>query len=95
MVRQIRAVRSFGSVKKGETDGWIGMEYNLSHNGNAWIKDNAIVVDDSVVYGNALVSGSALIAEGSEISGNAVVCGDAMVTSAKISGTQGCVGTQK
>lgn len=86
VVSQIRAVRSFGSIKKGEIGGWIGMEYNLSHDGNAWVKDNAVVVDDSVVCGNALVSGNALIVEGSEISGNAVVCGDAMVTAAKISG---------
>ncbi len=86
VVSRIRAVRSFGSVKKGEAGGWIGMEYNLSHDGNAWVKDNAVVIDDSVVCGNVLVSGSALIAEGSEISGNAVVCGDAMVTAAKISG---------
>lgn len=86
VVSQIRAVRSFGSVKKGETGGWIGMEYNLSHNENAWVKDNAVVIDDSVVCGNAVVSGNALIEESSEISGNAVVCGNARVTAAKISG---------
>ncbi len=84
VVSQIRAVRSFGSIKKGEIGGWIGMEYNLSHDGNAWVKDNAVVIDDSVVCGNAVVSGDALVEEGSEVSGNAVVCGNARVTDAKI-----------
>lgn len=86
IVRQIRAVRSFGSVKEGETGGWIGMEYNLSHDGNAWVSGNASVIDDSVVRDDAVVSDNALIAEGSEISGNAVVSGAACVIAAKISG---------
>ncbi|MCI9077558.1 MAG: hypothetical protein HFH68_01370 [Lachnospiraceae bacterium] len=97
IVRQIRAVRSFGGVKKGDVGGWIGMEYNLSHGGNAWVKDNAVVIDDSVVCGDALVAGNAVIEEGSVVSGNAVVCGYASIIGSKIHGNakiSGCASVE-
>jgi len=48
---QIRALRGFGNVKKGELGGWIERESNLSHEGEAWI------AVDAWVCGRALVAG--------------------------------------
>lgn len=44
---QIKAMVSFGDVKKGDLGGYIEKEENLSHGGNAWVSGNAWV------YGNA------------------------------------------
>ena len=64
---RIRAVRDFGLVRKGSLGGYIATEKNLSHDGHAWVYDNARV------YGNALVVGNAWICD------NACVCGNANV----------------
>lgn len=60
---QIKAERSFGSVKKGDLGGYIEKESNLSHDGNAWVADNA------KVHGNALVLGSIVLSAGEFIGG--------------------------
>ena len=53
VVKQIRAIRRIPlyDVEEGDVGGWIESEENLSHDGDCWVKD------DAVVYGNALVSG--------------------------------------
>lgn len=50
-LHQIRAIRSFGEIEQGTIGGWIGLEYNLSHDGNAWVGGNALVADESKVFG--------------------------------------------
>ena len=65
---RIKALISFGNVKKGELGGYVEKEGNLCHSGNAWVSDNA------KVYGNAEVTGDA------RVSGDAWVSGDARVT---------------
>ena len=52
---RIKALRDFGDVTKGDLGGYIESEDNLSHNGDAW------VFDDARVWGNAEVCGSAVI----------------------------------
>ena len=42
-LRQIRALRSFGSVTAGDLGGWIEKEENLSHEGACWVGDSAQV----------------------------------------------------
>lgn len=74
-LQRIRAAVSFGSVKAGDTGGWIEKEKNLSHCGNAW------VCDDAKVYGNAKVYGDAWVCDDAEVCGDAKVCGDAEVCS--------------
>ena len=64
---RIQATRDFNDVKKGDFGGWIESEDNLSHDGNAWVCDNAKVCDNAVVYGNV------------KLCGNVVVYGDAEV----------------
>lgn len=47
---RIRALRSFGNVKKGDLGGYIEREENLSHSGNAEVYGN------DWVYGNANIT---------------------------------------
>ena len=77
---RIESVRDFSNnfseVKKGQKGGFIESEYNLSHEGDAWVYynakvyGNALVYDNASVYDNAMVSGKALV------SGDAKVCAD-------------------
>ena len=90
---RIKALKSFGIVKKGDIGGFISKEANLSHGGNAWVFDDAWVFgdawvfDDAWVFGNAKVFGDARISGNARISGDAKVFGDARVFSnAKVFG---------
>ena len=62
---RIKALISFGSVKAGETGGWVEKEGNVNQSGDAWVSGNAEVSGNAKVYGNAEVSGDA------EVYGNA------------------------
>lgn len=73
---RIKALVTFGCVKKGELGGFVEKEENLDHTGSAWIFGNANV------YGNALVHG------GEEVSGNAEVSGNQMHATVKGFGSQ-------
>ncbi len=91
ILRKIRALRDFGSVKKGNLGGWVEHEGNLSHYGNCWIYegakvygnaqvyDDAIIVDASI-FDNALVCDQARVYGMGWIYGNARICGDDFVT---------------
>ena len=70
---RIKALVSFGNVKKDELGGYVEKEENLSHAGNAW------VYGDAEVYGNARVCGNAWVYGDAEVCGNAWVYGDAEV----------------
>lgn len=43
---QIKAIRTFGNVEKGELGGYIEKESNLDHDYNAWVYGNAWVCDN-------------------------------------------------
>lgn len=58
-LHRIKATVEFGFVKVGELGGWIEKEENLSHEGKAWVCDDAEVCDDAKVWGNAKVCGDA------------------------------------
>ena len=70
---RIKALKDFGYVKKGDFGGFVQGEHNLSHDGNCWIYDNAIVCNNARASGNAIVSGNV------EICDNAIVCNNAIV----------------
>ncbi|WP_375632634.1 hypothetical protein [Bartonella sp. AA74HLJMH] len=82
---RIKAIKNFGTIKKGDLGGYIEKERNLSPYDNCWVFDNAQVYgngyvsenatisDDAKVYGIASVSGEA------QISGNARVYGEASI----------------
>ena len=83
---RVKALISFGKVKKGDVGGYVESEKNLSQSGNAWVSGNAKVYGNAEVsgnakvYGNAWVSGNAKVYGNAEVSGNAKVYGDAKVS---------------
>ena len=52
---RIEALKDFIDVEKGDKGGFIEDEHNLSHDGNSWVFDNAIVCGNARVYGNAKI----------------------------------------
>ena len=66
-------------VKAGDLGGWIESEKNLSHEGNAWVADEAIVYGEAGVSGNAIVYGNAKVYGKAQVYGNARVCDNAEV----------------
>ena len=64
---RIRALRDFYNVKKGDIGWYVESEKNLTHDGNSWIYDNAIVCD------NAILCCSAKVCENAEIYGNSKI----------------------
>lgn len=50
VLHRIKALNSFGNIKKGELGGWIEGEKNLSQDGDAWVCDNAMVFNNAKLY---------------------------------------------
>ena len=67
---RIRALRSFGDVKKDDIGGFIESETNLSHNGDCWVFDDAKVYGNAMVFDNAKVYGNAKLSGDAEVFGN-------------------------
>lgn len=59
-------------VSVGDLGGYVESEKNLSHDGGAWVEDDARVYGHGRVYGNAHVSNA-------WVGGNACVFGEACV----------------
>lgn len=82
---QVKALKSFNNVKKGDLGGWVAGEHNLSHAGVCWAYDSAEVFEDAKVFGDAAVSGTAEVSgtakvgDSAEVFGNAKVCDSAEV----------------
>jgi carbonic anhydrase/acetyltransferase-like protein (isoleucine patch superfamily) len=66
-VYRIKALRDIPAhkVRKGDIGGYVTDKMTLSHQGECWIADNAIV-HGAAVSGDALVSGNAIIYAGDE-----------------------------
>lgn len=82
---RIQALISFGDVKEGDLGGYIQSEANLSHEGNAWVYDNAKVFGNARVFGNAKVYDNtkvfeyAMAFDNAEVSVHAILFGYARV----------------
>lgn len=82
---QIKALKDFSDVRKGDVGGWVEKEENLSQEGNAWIYGNAQVYDnawvsgDAQVCGNAQVYGNARVYDDAQVYGNVYVYGNTWV----------------
>ena len=85
---RIKALIEFGNVKEGELGGFVEKEENLSHDGNAWVYENAEVYGNALVCGDAEVYGNAWVCGDAEVYGNAWVCGDADYATVKGFGTE-------
>ena len=87
ILHRIRALRDFGDVEEGDLGGFIESEDNLSHEGDCWVGDNAVVYDNAKVYENAQVYGDACVGAEAQVDGNAKVYECALVFgNASISG---------
>ena len=49
-LHRIKALASFGDVKKGDIGGWIEDEENLLESGNAWVSEDARVFGNESVF---------------------------------------------
>ena len=88
---RIRALKNFRNVKKGDLGGYVEKESNLSQTGDAWIYDDAKVMDNAIVkndatlhhnaeiYDNAIVSGSASVNENATLRDKATVSDNAIL----------------
>lgn len=87
-VYRIRALRNIkrDGVKKGQLGGYVEHERNLSHAGQCWIADEAVVVGKGGVTGDAVVGMRAVVVD-ANVSGDAFVWNDAYITNgARVSG---------
>ncbi|EJF79119.1 hypothetical protein [Bartonella doshiae] len=76
---RIRALRDFDDVKAGDLGGFIEKEDNLSHDGNCWVYDNAIVSYGAIVSENAKIRNEAIVADDAKVYGNVIVSDKAKI----------------
>lgn len=76
---RIKALIDFAVVRAGDLGGYIEDERNLSHDGDAWVYNNAEVYDNARVFGNARIQGNAIVSGNALVYGNAVVRDDTYV----------------
>ena len=48
------------NVKTGDLGGFIESEDNLSHLGNCWVADEAVVYGYTFLFGNAMITGDTI-----------------------------------
>lgn len=90
-VRRIRAVKDFGTVKKGDLGGFLETAYNLNPFGKCWVTDNACVYGHAVVTDNAQVGENAIIGDSAKICDASLVYGDVKIGSDSYVGTAVCM----
>ena len=78
-IKALRDIPRHG-VKAGDLGGWIAGDWNLSHDGDCWVKDKAIVEGDALVTGDAIVKRNAWVAQNAIISDSATVGGKTTVS---------------
>ena len=76
---RIRALRDFSDVKAGDLGGYVQTEYNLSHEGNAWVDDYAKVYDDARVSCDAFIRSYAIVYGRAKIYDKAIISGYAKI----------------
>jgi len=87
-VYRIRSLIDFDDVKKGDFGGYINCEQNLSHVGNCWIYDEAMVFGNSKISGDAKIKGNAKVYMESTVKGHVRVQDNANVIGSSLSGTK-------
>lgn len=91
-VNQIKALRDFSDVEKGDIGGYIEIEYNLSHDDDCWVYDDAIVMGSAHVIEDAVIREDAIVKGMATISGVAIVRHDAVVSGQSRIGEKAFVG---
>lgn len=98
---QIKALRSFGLIDEGKIGGWVESECNLSHYGNCWVADDAVVREsalvsgDALVFGGALVEGSARVYDSARVTNCAVVKGSSLIGDKAFVSGEGVISTKR
>lgn len=82
---RIRALRSFSDVKEGDLGGFVDSEHCLSHDGDCWVYDEALVSDGANVIEDAKIFDMASVREG-WISGSARISGSSYVLESHVVG---------
>lgn len=75
----IKAIKDFGHVRKGQIGGWVESENNLSHDGECWIKNDAVVYGNAYVSCNAIVQNNAIVYGNAYIKDNVLILGNAEI----------------
>lgn len=88
---RIKAITSFGDVLEGDLGGYIESERNLSQNGNCWVYDGAMVLNEALVSGDAIVSDAAVVRGGAVIRERAVVTDEVLVDDYVVIGGTVCL----
>ena len=84
-IYRIQALVDFSDVKAGDIGGYVESEENLSHEGDAWIYNNAAVIeggfvcDDAKVSDEAVVRGDGCVYENARVFGEADIAGTAEI----------------
>lgn len=89
---RIRAVIDFGDVKAGDIGGWIENKRNLSHSGECWIYNEAVVMDNAKVRGNAIITDEALICNNAIVEGNVAIRDNAVISNNALICGNACIG---
>lgn len=76
---RIKALKDFNDVEAGDYGGYIEKEENLSHDGNAWVYNDAEVYGDARVYDNAKVYNGAKVYDNAEVYGDAGIYDNAEI----------------
>lgn len=86
--KQIRALFDIPShgVKAGDIGGYLEDESCLSHFGNAWVADSAMIHNSSCVSGGALVKDNAMLLLNCYLYGTVTVSGNARLYSTNLQG---------
>lgn len=76
---RIEALKDFADVKKGDLGGFVQDESNLSHEGNCWVYNEAIVVDNALVRDEAKICNHGIVSGNAKVFNKAVVYNNARV----------------
>lgn len=80
LLHRIKAARDFSDVEAGDLGGWVESENNLSHQGDCWVYDDAMVFDNARVTENVRVKGTSRVFDKASISGNVLILDNARVS---------------
>lgn len=85
ILHRIEALRDFRDVRAGDLGGWVEGEHNLSQEGDCWVYDESMVLDNARIEDSAFSSWKSIISENAKIkyfsmvTGNAEVFGNAQI----------------
>lgn len=77
-IKALVDVLSYG-IRKGDLGGWVNGEHNLSHEGDCWVADEALVTDSACVKDNAFICNKVEVMDNAVVSGNAYVSHDVVI----------------